>query len=143
MPEIERVLGLDVGERRIGVAVSDPLGLTAQGVRTIQSRGVERDLAAIAEIAGQYGAKRLVVGLPKNMDGSVGFQAERVMEFAARLERLGYRIQYQDERLTSASATRTLLEADVSRKKRKQVIDKLAATYILQGFLDGGGLSRR
>ena len=139
---MERVLGLDVGERRIGVAVSDPLGLTAQGVRTIESRGVERDLAAIAQIAGQYGAKRLIVRLPKNMDGSVGFQAERVMRFADKLERLGYQISYQDERLTSASATRTLLEADVSRKKRKEVIDKLAATYILQGFLDGGGLSR-
>lgn len=135
---MRRILGLDVGEKRIGVAVSDPLGLTAQGVMTLQSQGAERDIQRIRDLASQYEAETVVVGLPKNMDGSIGFQAERVMAFAARLGELGYEIVYQDERLTTASARRTLIEGDVRRGKRKQVIDKLAATLILQGFLDGG-----
>lgn len=139
---MKRALALDVGERRIGVAVSDLLGITAQGVQTIDSQGKDRDIARVVELAEQYQTKLIVVGLPKNMDGSIGFQAERVQAFAGMLEELGYRVVYQDERLTTASARRTLIEGDVSRKKRKQVIDKLAATYILQGFMDGGGLSK-
>lgn len=139
---MRRVLGLDVGEKRIGVAVSDLLGLTAQGVSTIFTKGVERDLAAVAECAKAYDAHSIVVGLPKSMDGSIGPQAERVMAFGARLEGMGFEVVYQDERLTTASARRVLLEADVRRDKRKLVIDKLAAVYILQGFLDSGGLKR-
>ncbi len=132
----QRVLCLDVGEKRIGVAVSDLLGLTAQGVTTIESMGTERDIARVVELAKQYEVQRIVVGLPKNMDGTTGFQAERVMAFAERLAGIGHQIVYQDERLTTASARRTLIEGDVSRKKRKQVIDKLAAVYILQGYMD-------
>lgn len=136
---MKRVLALDVGEKRIGVAVSDPLGLTAQGVETIFTKGPERDRARIMELAEQYDTDRVVVGLPRSMDGSCGFQAERVRAFATELERQGLTLKWQDERLTSASATRTLIEGNVRREKRKQVIDKLAATYILQAFLDAGG----
>ncbi len=137
-----RVLGLDVGERRIGVAVSDLLGLTAQGVETIDSRGVEKDLARVRELAVGYDVAAIVCGLPRNMDGSEGFQAERVRKFADRLAEAGYRVIYQDERLTTASARKVLIEADLSRGKRKGVIDKMAAGLILQSFLDGGGLSK-
>ena len=136
---MKRILALDVGEKRIGVAVSDPLGLTAQGVETIFSKGIARDHERIVQLLNIYETDRIVVGLPRSMNGSEGFQAERVREFMQGLIEWGYRVKWQDERLTSASATRTLLEGNVSRVKRKQVIDKLAATYILQGFLDAGG----
>ena len=139
---LPRVLGIDVGERRIGVAVSDLLGLTAQGLQTLQTRGAKQDAASVADLANEYGAVAIVCGLPKNMDGSLGFQAERVQQFCELLKEKGFRILYQDERLTTASARNVLIEANVSRTKRKQVIDKMAAGYILQGFLDGGGLSK-
>ncbi len=136
---MHRILALDIGERRIGVAVSDPLGITAQGVETIQTRGAQRDRERIAQLAAQYETKRLLLGLPRSMDGSEGFQAQRVREFAAGLEDMGFEIRYQDERLTTASARRTLIEGGVRRQKRKQVIDKLASVYILQSYLDAGG----
>ncbi len=138
----KRALCLDVGERRIGVAVSDLLGITAQGVETIESRGVEKDLARVRELAAQYGVAAIVCGLPRNMDGSEGFQAARVRSVGDRLSDEGYRVIYQDERLTTASARKVLIEADVRRGKRKDVIDKMAAGLILQVFIDGGGLSR-
>ncbi len=134
---MKRVLCLDVGEKRIGVAVSDPMGWTAQGVETIFTKGAEKDRARVMELASGYGTDRVVVGLPRSMDGSEGFQAARVREFAGGLT--GLKIRWQDERLTSASAARTLIEGNVRRDKRKLVIDKLAATYILQAFLDAGG----
>ena len=137
-----RVLCLDVGERRIGVAISDLLGLTAQGLETIDSKGVARDIERVVQLAESYQVAAIVCGLPKNMNGTEGFQAQRVREFAGHLEARGYQIIYQDERLTTASARNVLIEANVSRQKRKQVIDKMAAGYILQGFLDGNGLSR-
>lgn len=133
---VGRILALDVGERRIGVAVSDPLGITAQGVETIFSKGEKRDIQRIEELSAQYQTRRLVVGLPKSMDGSIGQQAARVMAFARTLEAQGFEIHYQDERLTTAQARRTLLEADVSRKKRKESIDMLAAVCILQSYMD-------
>lgn len=136
---MHRILALDIGERRIGVAVSDPLGITAQGVETIETRGAQRDRERIAQLAAQYKTKRLLLGLPRSMDGSEGFQAQRVREFAAGLEDMGFEIRYQDERLTTASARRTLIEGGVRRQKRKQVIDKLASVYILQSYLDAGG----
>ncbi len=134
-----RVLALDVGEKRIGVAVSDPLGLTAQGVETIFTRGAERDLQRISELAARYETKRLLVGLPRNMDGSFGPQAERIRDFSRTLEAAGFRVRHEDERMTTRMARRVLLEGDVRRAKRKEVVDKLAATFILQSFLDGGG----
>ena len=136
---MERILALDVGEKRIGVAVSDPMGWTAQGVETIFTRGAEKDVARIAELLQEYQTDRLVVGLPRSMNGQTGPQAERIMAFVELLTARGWQVRYQDERLTTAQAHRTLIEGDVRREKRKQVVDKLAATYILQSFLDAGG----
>lgn len=133
-----RVMGLDVGDKTIGVALSDPLGWTAQGLETIRRIGIKKDLQRLEEIIKEYEVNKIVVGLPKNMNGTIGPQGEKVLEFN---ERLGKRfsnieiIQW-DERLTTVAAERSLIEADVSRKKRKEVIDKIAAVYILQGYLD-------
>ena len=134
-----RVLCLDVGERRIGVAVTDALDLTAQGVETIWCKGTENDLARVLELCRQYETDRVLCGLPRNMDGSEGFQAARVRAFAQKLIDAGLSVRFQDERMTTKLATGVLLEADVRRSKRKDVVDKLAATYILQSFMDAGG----
>ena len=134
-----RVLCLDVGEKRIGVAVSDALDLTAQGVETIQTRGYGPDARRVAELCRQYETDRVLCGLPKNMDGSEGFQAERVRAFAQRLTDLGLQVRFEDERLTTKLATSLLIQGDVRRERRKDVVDKLAATYILQSYLDRGG----
>jgi len=128
-------LGLDIGEKRIGIAVSDLLGMTAQGVETYVRTG-EGDAAYIAEKARMLGASLVVAGLPLNMNGSEGPAAQNVRAFMAEVEALGLRVVYQDERLTTVSAERMLIEADVSRKKRRQVVDKLAAVYILGAYLD-------
>ncbi len=134
-----RVICLDVGERRIGVAVSDPLDLTAQGVETIFCSGLQNDVARVDELCRQYETNRILCGLPLNMNGSEGFQAARVRKMADTLLERGYEVRFQDERLTTKLATDVLLQADVRRSRRKQVVDKLAATYILQSFLDSGG----
>ena len=134
-----RVICLDVGEKRIGVAVSDALDLTAQGVETIWTKGFEHDAARVVELCRQYETDRVLCGLPKNMDGSEGFQAQRVRAFAQRLEQEGLTIRFEDERLTTKLATSLLIQGDVKRARRKDVVDKLAATYILQSFLDRGG----
>lgn len=134
-----RVLCLDVGERRIGVAVTDALDLTAQGVETIWCKGTENDIARVLELCKQFKTDRILCGLPRNMDGSEGFQAQRVRDFAQILTERGLFVRFQDERMTTKLATGVLLEADVRRSKRKDVVDKLAATYILQSFLDAGG----
>ncbi len=136
---VKRILALDVGEKRIGVAVSDPLGWTAQGVETILTHGPERDLQRVGELLAAYDTDRLVVGLPRSLSGHLGPQAERILGFAGRLAAQGWQVRYQDERLTTQQAHRTLIEGDVRRADRKQVVDKLAATYILQSFLDAGG----
>lgn len=136
---MQRILALDVGEKRIGVAVSDPLGLTAQGVETIFTQGWSNDRARVKQLANQYQTDRLLIGLPKSMSGEIGPQAQRVQEFAAQLVEDGLKVRYWDERLTTVSAHRALIEGDLSRRKRKQVVDKVAAVYILQGFLDAGG----
>ena len=134
-----RVICLDVGERRIGVAVSDLLDLTAQGVETIWTRGFERGAERVVTLCKQYESDRVLCGLPKNMDGSEGFQAERVRQFARKLEERGLNVRFEDERLTTKLATSLLIEGDVRRRQRRDVVDKLAATYILQSFLDRGG----
>lgn len=134
---MERLLGLDVGDKTIGVAVSDLLGLTAQGVTTIRRTGIKKDLTELISIINEYNVSKLVVGLPKNMNNTLGPQGEKVIKFIDKLKKKkDLEIIYQDERLTTVSAERTLLKADVSRKKRKKVIDKLAAVYILQTYLD-------
>lgn len=134
-----RVICLDIGDRRIGVAVTDPLNLTAQAVETIQARGFERDAARVLELCRRYETDRVLCGLPLNMDGSAGIQAQHSRAFAEYLEGKGLRIRFQDERLTTRQARSVLLEADVRRAKRKEYIDQLAATYILQSFMDAGG----
>ncbi|MCM3716960.1 Holliday junction resolvase RuvX [Fictibacillus phosphorivorans] len=134
-----RILGLDVGTKTIGVAVSDLLGWTAQGVETIRRRPnhPEEDLKRIQELISEYEIGTVVIGLPKNMNGSIGPSGEACQNFAKEIESLtGLSVILWDERLTTMAAERTLISADVSRKKRKQVIDKLAAVIILQGYMD-------
>ncbi|MGI5918541.1 MAG: Holliday junction resolvase RuvX [Christensenellales bacterium] len=132
---MKKIMGIDIGEKRIGIAVSDSLGYTAQGVETYTRTG-EGDAAYIAAKMKELGASKVVVGLPLNMNGSEGPAAQRVREFADKLAALGVEVDFQDERLTTVSAERMLIEADVSRKKRRQVVDKLAAVYILRAYLD-------
>ncbi|MCL2337583.1 MAG: Holliday junction resolvase RuvX [Firmicutes bacterium] len=136
-----RVLGLDLGEKNIGVAVSDQFGWTAQGLESIRSKGnVTADLDQINLVAQQYEVDKVVVGLPRNMNGSYGPQAEKALKFAGLLEkRLGLPVETWDERLSTVAAQRVLLEADVSRKKRRRVVDQMAAAIILQGYLDAKG----
>ena len=136
-----RILAFDVGEKRIGVAVSDPLGITAQGIETYQRTGdLEKDIAHLLALANGYKPAKIVFGMPRNMDGSYGMQAETTNAFAdAVLEKWDGEHAFQDERLTTASARRVLLEADMRRDKRKKVIDKLAAVLILQSYLDAHG----
>ncbi|WP_284637995.1 Holliday junction resolvase RuvX [Paenibacillus silviterrae] len=132
-----RLLGMDYGDKTIGIAVSDELGFTAQGLEVIRRTTEEKDLARIQELVRQYGVTELVVGLPKNMNNTIGPRGEICMAFAQKLQDiLQLPVHLWDERLTTVAATRTLLEADVSRKKRKQVIDKMAAGLILQGYMD-------
>lgn len=130
-------MGLDLGSRTIGVAISDELGVTAQGVKTIRRKSKEEDLKEILTLIAQLAVEQIVVGLPKNMDGTLGNQAEKVLRWVELLQsRVTVPVTTWDERLTTVGATRVLLEADLSRKKRREVIDKLAAVLILQGFLD-------
>ncbi|MFY0529226.1 Holliday junction resolvase RuvX [Archangium gephyra] len=132
-----RTLGLDYGTKTIGVAASDGLGLTAQTVTTIRRTNLKADLAALKELVREYEADRFVVGLPLNMDGSEGPRAEATRKFVEALtEVLGLPVELWDERLSTVAAQRTLLEADVSRAKRREVIDQMAAQFILQGWLD-------
>ncbi|MEK0222938.1 Holliday junction resolvase RuvX [Bacillus proteolyticus] len=134
-----RILGLDVGTKTVGVAMSDEMGWTAQGLETIrinEERG-HFGFDRISELVKQYGVDKIVVGLPKNMNGTIGPRGEACQQFAENLrELLQLEVVMWDERLSTMAAERLLISADVSRKKRKQVIDKMAAVVILQGFLD-------
>jgi putative Holliday junction resolvase len=130
-------MGLDLGSHTIGVAISDELGITAQGLKTLRRKSMEEDLKEIATLVHQFEINKIVVGLPKNMDGTLGKQAETVLNWVKALnEKIQVPIVTWDERLSTVGASKVLLEADVSRRKRKKVIDKLAAVLILQGFLD-------
>lgn len=135
-----RIMGLDVGSRTVGVAVSDLLGWTAQGVEIIKINEDEGDFGyeRVAELCKEYAVQKIVVGLPKNMNNSIGFRAEASIAYAEALkEKIGLPVDFQDERLTTVQAERMLVsEGDVSRKKRKKVIDKLAAVILLQNYLD-------
>jgi putative Holliday junction resolvase len=131
-----RIAALDVGEARIGVAVSDELGITAQPVGVVHRVGGRRDLDALAEMLAPYAPERLVVGLPLGLRGDEGPQAIRVRAFATKVgERLGLPVEFWDERLTTVAAERVLIEADVGRRRRRDVVDKMAASLILQGYL--------
>ena len=140
---MERALGLDAGDRTIGVAVSDLLGLTAQGVETIRRTTLEKDIARLQELMSQYETKTLIMGYPKNMNGTEGPRCEFVKELAEEIRRAEpeTEIVFWDERLSTVAASHSLIEADISRKKRKKVIDKMAAVFILQGWLDSKSLS--
>jgi putative Holliday junction resolvase len=133
-----RIAALDVGDARIGVAVSDELGITARGVGVVRRVGGRRDLDALGAMLAPYAPERLVVGLPLNMNGTEGRQATRVRAFAARAaSHLGLPVEFWDERLTTWEAERVLVEADVSRHRRREVVDQVAAAIILQGYLAG------
>lgn len=133
-----RIMGLDVGSVTIGVSVSDPFGWTAQGVETIRHTTREKDFQRLGELVRQYEVSLFVMGMPLNMDGSRGMRAEKTEQFAEDLKAAFPEIEqaFWDERLTTVMAQKELIAADVSRKKRKQVIDKMAAVAILQGYLD-------
>ena len=133
---MSRVLGLDVGDKRIGVALSDEGRLIASPLTVIQSVGWGPDSREILRLMEEHGANLIVCGLPRNMDGSEGFQAEKVRLFCAQLEKMGFRIIYQDERLSTVSAEEALIESGISRSGRKQVVDKIAAAVILQQWLE-------
>ena len=137
MHERPRVLGLDVGDRRIGVAISDPLHITAAGLETITRQNMEADVERIADIARRHHVKEIVIGIPLNMDGSHGEQAQKVMSFGKKLTRAtGLPIIYEDERLTTISAIRTLTVQGVKTGHRKELVDMQAAAIILQKHLD-------
>lgn len=135
-----RLMGLDIGSHTIGVAVSDELKVTAQGVKTIRRKSIDEDLNEISNLISGFKIERIVVGLPKNMDGTLGPQAKMVFQWIKNLKkRINLPIVTYDERLTTVEASKVLLQADLSRKKRKRVIDKLSAVLILQGYLNQGG----
>ena len=138
-----RKIGLDVGDKTVGIAVSDPLGITAQGLMTLERVGIRKDTGKILHLVKEYECDTIVIGLNKRLDGTESIQTEKVYEFRTMLENKmrstgikGVEVVWQDERLTTVMAERVLIEADLSRKKRKEVIDKQAAVLILQSYLD-------
>ncbi len=133
-----RILALDVGDKTIGVAASDLLLLTAQGIEVIRRTSLARDFIRLGEIINEYEVGTIIIGLPKNMNGSIGSRGESMQEFANQVAEAFPKIKVHlwDERLSTVGAQRALIAADVSRAKRKKVIDKMAAVFILQGYLD-------
>jgi putative Holliday junction resolvase len=132
-----RILGLDIGSKTIGVAVSDELCLIAQGVTTLKRRGLDHDIQEILKLMKEKEVSKIVVGLPKNMNNTLGPSAEKVLAFIEKLnENTAVPVITWDERLSTVAAEKVLLEADMSRTKRKRVVDKVAALLILQGYLD-------
>lgn len=141
-----RIMGLDYGSKTVGVAVSDALGLTAQAVETIQRKEenkLRKTLARIEALIQEYGAERIVLGFPKNMNNTIGDRAEKSLAFQEMLERrTGLPVIMWDERLTTVEAERTLMESGVRRENRKQYVDQIAAVFILQGYLDSLSMQR-
>lgn len=132
-----RIMALDVGSRTIGIACSDALLMTAQGIETIRRTSLENDFNRLRELISEYEVHELVVGMPKNMNGTKGERAEKTEEFVEKMKAvINLPVTFWDERLSTVMAERQLIAADVSRKKRKGVIDKMAAVVILQGYLD-------
>ncbi len=133
-----RTIGLDVGDKTIGIAVSDPSGLIAQGIKTIRRESLDNDIVEIKKIIDAFKVEEIVIGFPKNMNGTIGTQGQKVIDFVEHLKKeIDLPIMLWDERLTTVEVNRMLVEsADMRRDKRKKVIDKLAATIILQGYLD-------
>ena len=134
---MKRILGLDLGQKTIGVAISDPLGFTAQGLTTIRRNSKGKDIEDLKKICDDYSVETIVIGLPKNMNGTIGPSGEIAMEFGKIVEEeIKIKVEFWDERLTTVAAHKAMLEADLSRNKRKKIVDKVASTYILQGYLD-------
>lgn len=142
-----RIMGLDYGTKTVGVAISDALGLTAQGIETIQRKEenkLRRTLARIEELVSEYEVEKIVLGFPKHMNNDIGERAEKSLEFRDMLaRRTGLEVIMWDERLTTVEAERTLIEGNVRRENRKKYIDKIAAIFILQGYLDSVYLQRQ
>ena len=139
-----RILGIDLGEKRIGISISDELGITAQGLPTINSINEMEDLKKIKETLDKYGVEKIVLGFPKNMNGSIGKQAQKAISFAEKLKSsFKLPVELEDERLSTSKAEKLLIETDRSRKKRKKVIDKMSAVIILQSFLDRRMMKKR
>jgi len=137
-----RILGLDVGDRRIGVAISDELEISAHSLATIHRNDLSREIGQIKKIVEEYGVEEIVIGMPVMMNGTIGIQGEKVERFVEELKKtISVPIRFFDERLSTRFVERTLIEADVSRERRKKVIDKLSAVIILQDYLinRGGG----
>lgn len=139
-----RKIGLDVGDRTIGIAVSDPLGITAQGVTTLERVGIRKDAGKVLDMVKEYDCDTIVIGLPLSMNGEDSEQTQKVRDFRTMLENKmrstamkGISVEWQDERLTTVQAERVMIEADLSRARRKQIIDRQAAVIILQTWLDG------
>lgn len=133
----QRILGLDVGARRIGVAVSDPLGITAQGLDTLHRKNKKHDFSHLHRVIREYAVKEIVVGLPLRMSGAEGLQAEKIQAFAEDLRKhFKLPVHLWDERLTSAEANRLLRETDLSIEKRGKAVDRMAAILILQGWME-------
>lgn len=142
-PAPSRILGLDVGVRRIGIAVSDPLGLTAQGLPTLQRRNRRYDHSELQKLIREYSVKEIVVGNPLRMSGESGAQAEKMAAFAAQLrQEFSLPVHLWDERLSTAEAHRLLDDTEIRDARRKEVIDKMAAVLILQSFLDARALRK-
>ena len=138
-----RILGLDVGARRIGIAVSDPLGITAQGLDTLQRRNKKLDFDYLRRVIREYAVQEIVVGLPLRMSGAEGIQAEKMQGFAEDLrKRFKLPVHLWDERLTSAEANRLLRETELSIEKRGKAVDRMAAVLILQGWMELRGSGR-
>ena len=134
---VGRILGLDVGSKRIGLAVSDPLGITAQGLATLERRNKRHDFGHLERVIHEYKVKEIVVGLPLRMSGAEGTQAEKIQAFAEQLrQRFQLPVHLWDERLTTAEANRLLRETDLSIEKRGKAVDRMAAVLILQGWME-------
>ena len=135
-----RIMGLDYGSKTVGVAVSDPLGLTAQGIEIVRRKSenkLRQTLARIEEIAKEYGVEKIVLGFPKHMNNDIGERAEKSLEFKEMLERrTGLPVVMWDERLTTVEADRTMMETGIRRENRKEYVDMIEAVFILQGYLD-------
>lgn len=131
-----RIMALDVGDRKIGVAMSDPLKITSQGLETYRRKNIKEDIDHFVSLVKEYEVECIISGLPKNMNGSLGPQAEKTKKFMEKIQEvIDIEVKYVDERLSSMEAERVLISGDVSRKNRKKVIDKLAANIILQSYL--------
>lgn len=141
---MDRIMGLDVGDKTIGVAVSDLLMITAQGVTTVRRTNIKNDLKELKKIIDEYQVTHIVIGIPKMLDGTIGIQGQKVLEFIEKMKKqINLPMELEDERFTTTISERMLIDADVKRKKRKEVIDKLAAGQILSSYMQRINNQRR